>query len=94
MRFGRKDRMTRKESRSASSGGARRAAEDELRELRERLRTLTEEAAKNEVILRKTQERELDLLKAETLPGLLTLLVKGLGDSYALDAVILLIVLA
>jgi diguanylate cyclase (GGDEF)-like protein len=84
--------MARKESRSATPGGGRRAAEEELRELRERLRTLTEEAAKNEVILRKTQERELDLLKAESLPALLSVLVNGLGDSYALDAVTLVLV--
>jgi diguanylate cyclase (GGDEF)-like protein len=56
------------------------------------LRILTDEAAKNEVILRKTQERELDLLRAESLPMLLGVLVSGLADSYALDAVTLVLV--
>lgn len=82
--------MARKETvRLATPAGIRRAAEEELGELKARLRILTDEAAKNEVILRKTQERELDLLKAESLPALLRVLVKGLGDSYALDAVTL-----
>jgi len=82
--------MARKETfQSATPAGIRRAAEEELGELKARLRILTDEAAKNEVILRKTQERELDLLKAESLPALLRVLVKGLGDSYALDAVTL-----
>jgi diguanylate cyclase (GGDEF)-like protein len=84
--------MARKEpTRTATPTGARRATEDELRELRSRLSILTDEAAKNEVILRKTQERELDMLKAESLPALLRVLVQGLGDSYALDAVTLLL---
>ncbi|HEY4645997.1 MAG TPA: sensor domain-containing diguanylate cyclase [Steroidobacteraceae bacterium] len=82
--------MARKETvRSATPAGTRRAAEEELRELKAQLRILTDEAAKNEVILRKTQERELDLLKAESLAALLGVLVHGLGDSYALDAVTL-----
>ncbi len=84
--------MARKESGSVTAGGTRRAVEEELRELKERLRILTDEAAKNEVILRKTQERELDLLRAESLPALLEVLVQGLGDSYALDAVTLVLV--
>lgn len=84
--------MARKEpTRTSTPAGARRTTEDELRELRSRLSILTDEAAKNEVILRKTQERELDLLKAESLPALLRVLVQGLGDSYALDAVTLLL---
>jgi diguanylate cyclase (GGDEF)-like protein len=82
--------MARKETtRPVTPGGTRRAAEEEVRELKAKLKVLTEEAAKNEVILRKTQERELDLLKAESLPALLRVLVHGLGDSYALDAVTL-----
>lgn len=84
--------MARRETRSTTAVGTRRAAEDELRGLQDRLRILTDEAAKNEVILRKTQERELDLLKAESLPALLGVLVRGLGDSYALDAVTLVLV--
>ncbi len=87
-----KDQMARRETRSITAVGSRRAVAEELRELQDRLRTLTDEAAKNEVILRKTQERELDLLKAESLPALLGVLVRGLGDSYALDAVTLILV--
>ncbi len=84
--------MARRGTRSTTAVGSVRAAEDELRGLQDRLRILTDEAAKNEVILRKTQERELDLLKAESLPALLGVLVRGLGDSYALDAVTLVLV--
>jgi diguanylate cyclase (GGDEF)-like protein len=62
---------------------------DAVRELRKRLRAMKEAAAKNEVILRKTQARELDLLKAETVPDLLQLIVRGLRESYTLDAVTL-----
>jgi len=60
-----------------------------IRELKRRLRALKDEAAKNEVILHKTQERELDLLRAENLPALMRVLVQGLRDSYGLDAVTL-----
>jgi diguanylate cyclase (GGDEF)-like protein len=62
---------------------------EEIRELKARLSALTGEAATNEVILRKTQERELELLKAESLPVLLRALVTGLASSYSLDAVTL-----
>lgn len=66
-----------------------RDAEHFVRELKRQIRSLKEEAAKNEVILRKTQQRELDLLKAESLAELLRVLVHGLRDSYSLDAVTL-----
>src|SRR5262245_15913278 len=62
---------------------------EEIRELTARLQRLTGEAASNEVILRKTQERELELLKAESLPVLLRALVTGLTKSYSLDVVTL-----
>ncbi len=65
------------------------APEATVRELKVKLRALREAAAKNEVILRKTQERELELLRAETLPDLLRVLVRRLGESYALQAVTL-----
>ena len=65
--------------------------EMEMRNLKAKLRVLREAAAKNEVILRKTQERELELLRAESLSDLLRVLVDGLGDSYTLDAVSLLL---
>lgn len=63
--------------------------ERENRKLRERLAVLTEEAANNELILRRSQAREMELLKAESLPQLLNLLVRGLSDSYGLSAVTL-----
>ncbi|MGH8496699.1 MAG: DUF484 family protein [Gammaproteobacteria bacterium] len=63
----------------------------ELRRLKERLAVLTDEAAKNEIILRRSQARELDLLNAEDLPVLLRLLTSGLADSYGLNAVTLLV---
>lgn len=62
---------------------------EENRLLRDRLAALTEEAAKNESILRRTQERELQLLKAESLSDLFKVVVDGLSDSYGLHAVTL-----
>jgi two-component system, cell cycle response regulator len=54
-------------------------------ELKKRLKELTAEAARNESILHRTQERELTLLRAENLAALLRVLVDGLRDSYQLD---------
>ncbi|MBA3563515.1 MAG: sensor domain-containing diguanylate cyclase [Gammaproteobacteria bacterium] len=68
-----------------------RDADLELRRLKERLVVLTDEAAKNEIILRRSQARELDLLNAQDLPVLLRLLTQGLADSYGLNAVTLLV---
>jgi two-component system, cell cycle response regulator len=56
-------------------------------ELKKRLVELTAEAANNETIMKRTQARELTLLRADTLPQLLHAMVGGLRDSYALDAV-------
>ncbi len=67
------------------------SAELTVRELRGKLRALREAAANNEVILRKTQERELELLRAESLADLLGVLVDRLGNSYSLDAVTLIL---
>jgi two-component system cell cycle response regulator len=58
-------------------------------ELRERLRALTEEVARNELLLRKTQAREIDLLRAHSLGELFDRIVTGLRDAYALDFVTL-----
>ena len=55
--------------------------ERENRLLKRRLASLTEEAAKNESILRRSQKREMELLEADSLPRLLKLLVRGLADS-------------
>ena len=54
-------------------------------ELRERLRALTEEVARNELLLRKTQAREVELLRAHSLGELFDRIVTGLRDAYALD---------
>jgi diguanylate cyclase (GGDEF)-like protein len=63
--------------------------EEENHELRTRLRELTEAAARNEALLRRTQERELELLRAGSIVQLVDLLVNGLRESYRLDAVAL-----
>jgi two-component system cell cycle response regulator len=66
-----------------------RALERENRALQERLRDLTEEVSRNEALLRKTQERELELLRAGSLAQLLERMIHGLRTSYQLDAVTL-----
>jgi two-component system cell cycle response regulator len=58
-------------------------------DLRERLRLLTEEVARNELLLRKTQAREIELLRAHSLGELFDRIVTGLRDAYALDFVTL-----
>ncbi len=65
--------------------------ESRVGELEQRLAALTEEAVKNEAILKSSQEREMKLLEAESLDTLLLLLTKGLEDSYRLEAVSLVI---
>src|ERR1700743_1989326 len=55
--------------------------------LQARLRELTDQVARNESLLRKTQERELDLLRAGSLAKLLERMIHGLKESYQLDAV-------
>ena len=59
----------------------------ENEELRRRLKEMTAEAANNETILKRTQARELTLLRADSLAQLLHAMVDGLRESYALDAV-------
>src|SRR5258707_3563767 len=59
----------------------------EIEELKKRLAEMTAEASNNETIMKRTQARELTLLRADTLPQLLHAMVGGLRDSYALDAV-------
>jgi two-component system cell cycle response regulator len=58
-------------------------------ELRERLRALTDEVQRNELLLRKTQAREIELLRAHSLGELFDRIVTGLRDAYALDLVTL-----
>jgi diguanylate cyclase (GGDEF)-like protein len=59
----------------------------ENEDLKKRLAELTAEAANNETILKRTQARELTLLRADSLAQLLRAMVEGLRESYALDAV-------
>ena len=59
----------------------------EVRRLRARLAEMTDEAANNERILKRSQQREMRLLQADTLPALLEQLVSGLQSSFKLDAV-------
>jgi len=61
----------------------------ENRRLSATLAELKEQAARNESLLRKTQERELELLRAATLPQLFERLIHGLRRSYQLDLVTL-----
>ena len=60
---------------------------DEVEELKRRLKEMTAEAANNETILKKTQGRELSLLRADSLAQLLHAMVDGLRESYLLDAI-------
>src|SRR5580700_5439269 len=64
---------------------------DENRALHGRLAALTEEVGRNDSLLRKTQERELELLRAASLSLLFERLIGGLRVSYQLDGVTLLL---
>src|ERR1700730_4272784 len=63
----------------------------EVRSLQARLTELTEEVSRNDALLRKTQDRELELLRAGSLAQLLERMIHGLRTSYQLDAVTLLL---
>src|SRR5580700_11068473 len=65
--------------------------EAERRVLQARLAALTEEVSRNDSLLRKTQERELELLRAGSLTQLFERLINGLKTSYQLDGVALII---
>jgi diguanylate cyclase (GGDEF)-like protein len=71
---------------------AARDLEAENRELQRHIATLLEEAATNERLLRRNQERELTLLKTESLAQLIEAICDGLKASYGLEAVTLLLV--
>jgi diguanylate cyclase (GGDEF)-like protein len=64
---------------------------NEVRELRARIAALMDEAAANERLLKRSQERELELLKAETIAQLLDAICNGLRTSYSLESVTLLL---
>jgi diguanylate cyclase (GGDEF)-like protein len=68
---------------------SQKTVEEENERLRARLNELTEEVSRNESLLRKTQERELELLRAGSLAQLLDRMIRGLRESYQLDAVTL-----
>lgn len=61
----------------------------ENRRLQGQLSRLTDEAARNDAVLRKTQERELELLRTRSLYELLDRLINGLRTSHQLDLVAL-----
>ncbi|HEX4647410.1 MAG TPA: sensor domain-containing diguanylate cyclase [Steroidobacteraceae bacterium] len=63
------------------------AVEQEIRQLQARLAALTEEVSRNDSLLRRTQERELELLRAGSLAQLFERLIVGLRTSYQLDEV-------
>jgi two-component system cell cycle response regulator len=65
------------------------ALEAENQKLQEQLDALTVEVLRNDSLLKKTQERELELLRAATLSQLIDRIINGLRDSYQLDAVTL-----
>ncbi|HVN44909.1 MAG TPA: DUF484 family protein [Steroidobacteraceae bacterium] len=65
--------------------------EADNRRLQARLAALTEEVGRNDSLLRKTQERELELLRAGSLTQLFERLIVGLRTSYQLDEVALIL---
>ena len=68
---------------------AARDLEAEVLRLRRRIAALTDEAANNERLLKKTQQRELELLKAGDLPQLFEVICNRLAVSYGLEVVTL-----
>jgi two-component system, cell cycle response regulator len=67
------------------------ALAEQNRVLQGRLAALTEEVSRNDSLLRKTQERELELLRAASLTQLFERLIQGLRISYQLDEVALIL---
>jgi diguanylate cyclase (GGDEF)-like protein len=60
--------------------------DDEVRELRARITSLLEEASNNERLLKKTQDREIELLKCESLPQLFDVICVRQRNAQELDA--------
>jgi two-component system, cell cycle response regulator len=77
--------------RAGAQAGTLESLEQENRLLQARLAALTEEVGRNDSLLRKTQERELELLRAGSLTQLFERLIAGLRTSYALDEVALIL---
>jgi len=65
--------------------------ESENRSLKARLTALTEEGSRNDTLLCKSQARELELLRAGSLPQLFERLITGLRSSYQLEGVTLIL---
>ncbi|MBV8877528.1 MAG: sensor domain-containing diguanylate cyclase [Gammaproteobacteria bacterium] len=65
--------------------------EHEIGRLQARLAALTEEVGRNDSLLRKTQERELELLRAGSLTQLFERLIVGLRTSYQVNEVALIL---
>jgi two-component system, cell cycle response regulator len=65
--------------------------EQENHLLKARLSALTEEGHRNDSLLRKTQERELELLRAGSVTQLFDRLIQGLRTSFELDEVALIL---
>jgi diguanylate cyclase (GGDEF)-like protein len=61
--------------------------DEEVERLRRKFEHLIAEAAHNEKVLKRMQQRELQLLRADSLPALLRMMIDGLRESYFLDAV-------
>src|SRR5438552_1715705 len=75
----------------APAAADRSELEREIRALQGRLAALTEQVSRNDSLLRKTQERELELLRAGSLSQLFERLIVGLRSSYQLDDVALIL---
>ena len=67
--------------------GVKKDQSAELEELRAQLGELHEEAARNEGILHKSQERELALLQADDIRSLFRTMINTLATSYRLAQV-------
>ena len=65
--------------------------EEQNRLLQARLAAVSVEVTRNDSLLRKTQERELELLRAGSLAQLFERLIQGLRTSYQLDEVALIL---
>jgi two-component system cell cycle response regulator len=65
--------------------------EAQLEASRRQLEELTAEVARNDEIMRRAQMRELQLLKSESLDGLIRALIDGLRISYGVDYVSLVV---
>ena len=70
---------------------SREELEAQLEATRRQLEELTAEVARNDEIMRRAQMRELRLLQAESLDGLMRVLIDGLRSSYGVDYVSLVI---